>query len=190
MNKIHSLLFLFLIFTVNSVLAVGLGVNPAYLSFDIDSVEDLEKEIYVINNESSMFDLNLYSDSEAVKAFPEELSLNAGENQKVMVKLDPKKFSSDFEATLFIVSSDPGKPDVRAGIKMPISAKISSNEALEEAIEKSLQEDKDKTEKEGANGLASTGLFGLVSQNTGIVLIGIIVIIAIAILIFTRKRKN
>ena len=64
------------------------------------------------------------------------------------IKFDPKKFNSDFEATLFTVSSDPEKPHVRVGIKMPINVKISNNEALEKAIEKSLRKNKGKTEKE------------------------------------------
>ncbi len=190
MNKIHSLLFLFLIFTTNGVLAVGLGVNPAYLSFDIYSVEDFEKEIYVINNESDRFDFRLYSDSDAIKTFPEQLLLDGGENQRIMVRLDPKKFNSNFEATLFIVSSDPEKPDVRIGIKMPINVKISNNEALEKAIEKSLRKNKGKTEKEETGSLVTTGLFGLASQDPEIILIGIMTMTAIAFLIFARKRKN
>jgi hypothetical protein len=187
MNKTHSLLFLFLIFTATSVFAVGLGVNPAYLNFDISSLEDFEKEIYVINNESISYDFSLYSDSEAVKAIPEQLSLGGGENQKVVVRLDPKKVGSSFEATLFIVSSDPGKPEVRAGIKMPIKIEILNQNVLEKAIENADTEK--TTEEETSQGIGPTGLFSLVGGQE---LLGILIIalIAIAALVLFKRRQR
>lgn len=180
--------FLFLILLASSALAVGLGVNPAYLDFNVLSESDLEREIYVINSEEKTFDFSLYSDSDAVNAYPNKFSLKRGENKKVLIRLDPKKFNENFKATLFIVSSEPSETDVRAGIKMPINVKVLNQEVLESAVESA---DTEKTTKEESDEeVGPTGFFSLAGQPEFWGILAIALIAIATIILFKRKQKN
>lgn len=180
--------FLFLILLAGSALAVGLGVNPAYLDFNVLSESDLEREIYVINSEEKTFDFSLYSDSDAVNAYPNKFSLKGEENKKVLIRLDPKKFNESFKATLFIVSSQPGRTDLRAGIKMPINVKVLNQDTLKKAVKST--DTKNIMKEEPNEGINPTGLFSLAGQSEFWGILAIALIAIAAVVLFKRKQKN
>jgi len=180
--------FLFLILLAGSALAVGLGVNPAYLDFNVLSESDLEREIYVINSEEKTFDFSLYSDSDAVNANPNKFSLKSGENKKVLIRLDPKKFNENFKATLFIVSSEPSETDVRAGIKMPINVKVLNQETLKKTVK--IIDAENTIKEEPGEGINPTGLFSLAGQTEFWGILAIALIAIAAFVLFKRKQKN
>lgn len=189
MNYFFLFSFLFLVLLATNAFALGLGVTPAHLEFSINSKEDLEEEFFVINNDKEKLRFNVYSDSNAINLFPTDFVLEAGENREVLVKINPELLGADFNATIFIVSSEAEKTDIRTGIKIPVIVKLLNRERIEgfeeERIIEEKEEGKEKTRNEET---PLTGFFPLASSQ---IILGII-IIALAVLtaIFLRKRKN
>ncbi|MCD6229465.1 MAG: hypothetical protein J7K00_01525 [Candidatus Diapherotrites archaeon] len=187
-------LFFFLFLLTDNANAAGLAATPAYLDVHIDSENDLLKKIYVINNSEKKSDYLVYSDSNAITPFPNAFSLEKEKTSEVAIQLDLGKIKGNFKATLFIVSNDSGKTDVRAGIKIPVSVSVENTEILKNATEKAAETGQNSREgnelSEKLNETANpTGLFFLAANPT--VLSGIILaLLAVIILIYILHAKK
>ncbi|MBU1120988.1 hypothetical protein KJ660_03875, partial [Candidatus Micrarchaeota archaeon] len=140
-----------------------------------------------INNDKEKLRFNVYSDSNAINLFPTDFILEAGENRKVLVKINPELLEKDFNATIFIVSSELEKTEIRTGIKISVRVKVLNKEVLGKAIEKEMIEEKEETKEKGEE-VPLTGFLSLASSQIilGIIIIALVVLTAIIL----RKRKQ
>lgn len=172
-------LIIFLALLCPFAFAVGLGVNPAFLEFSIRTEKDLEQFLFVINTENQTLDFNVYAADDWFLIEPNYFLLNAGQNQKVSVKLLPSAVFPEAKTQVMVVAGEPGQSQLKTGIKVPVKI------VQFEQIRPNAQTDSNVSNQTLANGL--TGFFGLNSQS---LLFGILIIGLCALAVGLAKTKE
>ena len=128
MKKI-ILLLIIIIFLLETVSAIGIGVTPGNLNFSTQVGLSDSRSLYIINTGTEISNYKVYVDEDYANWFhisPDNFSLNANENKEVILKFTPPISSKgDFDFTVYSVSSSPSSDfSVGSGIKVPVQATV------------------------------------------------------------------
>ena len=110
-------------------LAVGLGVTPGALYFDVGLFQGQTRSLTVFNQSDSPGTFELYVDeayADWVTLDPSSFTLEARGTRTVDMTLRPPvTFSTAREFTLYVVSfSEGSEPSLGAGIKVPVTVTL------------------------------------------------------------------
>jgi len=130
LNKIILRGLVILLLATPTVAAVGIGVNPAKMEFDVCAGESITKTLYVINTGDVGASYEVYADESYLAVKPEEFQLSPGEIQAVSVIVSIPE-NADIEGhttTISVVTSNPPSDlTMDAGVKIPVSITVKTS---------------------------------------------------------------
>lgn len=129
-GKIVILGLVVLLLATPSVAAVGIGVSPAKMEFDVCAGEPVTKTLYVINTGEVGASYEVYADESYLTIKPEEFQLYPGEVQTVSVVVNmPENANIERHTTTIsvVTSNPPSDLTMGAGVKIPISIAVKTS---------------------------------------------------------------
>jgi len=129
-GKIAILGLVVLLLATPSVAAVGIGVSPAKMEFDVCAGESITKTLYVINTGDVGASYEVYADESYLAVKPEEFQLSPGEIQavSVIVSIPENADIEGYATTISVVTSNPlSDLAVGAGVKIPVSVTVKTS---------------------------------------------------------------
>lgn len=129
-KQIFMCIILCLIF-IQTVSAIGVGVTPGNLSFNVQAGGSDTESLFVINTGTEVSNYEVYVDEDYADWFdisPNDFNLSANENKEVKLKLKPHiSTKGEFDFKVYAVSSSPSSDfSVGSGIKVPVHATVSN----------------------------------------------------------------
>ena len=123
-------LTLILFISLNSVSAVGVGVNPGEIVFNGEENTGLTKGLYVINTGSEATTYRIYADTKNILINPSEITVESRDSRLVYISYIPTKHEiGNLSYTLYVKSlTNSAQFSVSTGIKVPI--KINNAEKI------------------------------------------------------------
>lgn len=115
-----------------TVSAIGVGVTPGNLDFDVQVGSSDTKSLFVINTGTEVSNYKVYVDEDYADWFdisPDNFNLNASENKEVELKLTPPiSAKGEFDFKVYAASSPPSSDfSVGSGIRVPVHATVSNS---------------------------------------------------------------
>ena len=119
---VNSLVAISFLFPPPSALAIGVGVTPSELNFNIRSGGSSNAVLYVINTGGNETRYKVYADEGWFSISPAEFSLAPQANREVQITASPPLFSlSNYSTYVYVVAVNPSSQlQVGTGIKVPI----------------------------------------------------------------------
>lgn len=129
-KKILIIIILCFIFT-QTVSAIGVGITPGSLNFNVQAGGSDTKSLFVINTGTDVSNYKVYVDEDYADWFdisPDNFNLSASENKEVILKIKPPLFvKGEFDFKVYAVSSSPSSDfSVGSGIKVPVHTTVSN----------------------------------------------------------------
>jgi uncharacterized membrane protein len=129
-KKILIIIILFFMFP-QTVSAIGVGVTPGSLNFNVQAGGSDTKSLFVINTGTDVSNYKVYVDEDYADWFdilPDNFNLSASENKEVILKIKPPlSVKGEFDFKVYAVSSSPSSDfSVGSGIKVPVHTTVSN----------------------------------------------------------------
>ena len=162
-----ALFFLFISFTLAS--PIGVGANPAELSFTDSSVQ----KFFVINTGETKANYSVYSDNFFLNFSEKSFSLDPKKAREIIVRISNPSTSS-FEAIISVKASIDSS-NVSSGIRIPVKVNLLPK-ALEEAKRQPVTE----------SNITGLSILSNIPAMIGLVLF-LLIVVALAIMRFGKK---
>jgi hypothetical protein len=129
-KKILIIIILCFIFT-QTVSAIGVGITPGSLNFNVQAGGSDTKSLFVINTGTDVSNYKVYVDEDYADWFdisPDNFNLSTSENKEVILKIKPPlSVKGEFDFKVYAVSSSPSSDfSVGSGIKVPVHTTVSN----------------------------------------------------------------
>ena len=118
-----------LLISTSCVHGIGIGVNPAKMEFEMETGENVWKNITVSNPESAELGFQVYIENRSIdwiKISDQEFSLEPHQKKPITVQFAPTADEvGEFDAKICVVTLKPGDGfNVGSGVKIPVHLTI------------------------------------------------------------------
>lgn len=120
--KISALLFITLLLATTTS-AAGIGVAPAELSFSVEKDKTQQRELTVYNLENNEVELDVTSDSPALK-FNHSGSIGASGKEKITIEADAKRLKEGSHSSAIYITTKTPASGVRLNLGTAVKADI------------------------------------------------------------------
>ena len=137
-NLITIIIFILLILSTN-IAAVGIGVTPAGLEFELCANESISKTLQIINTGEKKAGYSLYSDDTiaCLSIIPEKFQLGSKESMTVNITVTNPGLEG-YLTKISVVAVNPSAwVSIGTGIKIPVNISVieTKNVVVEETVE-------------------------------------------------------
>ncbi len=126
-------LFFCLLISASCVHGIGIGVNPAKMEVEMETGENVWKNITVSNPESAELGFQVYIENQSIdwiKISDLEFSLEPHQKKQISVQFTPTADEvGEFDAKICVVTLKPsGGFNIGSGVKIPVHITIEKSE--------------------------------------------------------------
>jgi hypothetical protein len=122
-------LFCCLLISASCVHGIGIGVNPAKMEFEMETGQNVQRNITVSNPESAELGFQVYIENQSIdwiKISDPEFSLEPHQKKQITVQFTPTAGEvGEFDAKICVVTLKPsGGFNIGSGVKIPVHITI------------------------------------------------------------------
>lgn len=122
-------LFCGLLISASCVHGIGIGVNPAKMEFEMETGQNVQRNITVSNPESAELGFQVYIENQSIdwiKISDLEFSLEPHQKKQITVQFTPTAGEvGEFDAKICVVTLKPsGGFNIGSGVKIPVHITI------------------------------------------------------------------